>query len=489
MELEGFAESASVVELQRAMQEGKCTALDLTLFFLDRIARYNETLNAVLEVNPDALQIAEALDAQRQTRGVCGPLHGIPVLIKDNIDTGDKMHTSAGSLALADSRAMKDAFVVSQLRKAGCVILGKTNLTEWANFMANDMPNGYSSRGGQVHSPYRPGVVDVGGSSSGSGVAAAAALAPLTVGTETSGSILSPASANSVVGLKPTVGLISRRGIIPISHSQDTAGPMAKTVADVAALLGAMAGVDERDPVTHTAIGRALPDYTQCLAADGLRQARIGIVRAPYYEGLSETATALMNRALLDIQEAGAELIDDLSFAFAEDIRDYAVLLYEFKADLNYYLSERPGNHPRSLAEVIAFNERHHEQALRYGQAILVAAQEKSGTLTEAAYIDARRRDILCARRQGIDHLLTTHRLDALLFPANYGAAVAAKAGYPSICVPGGYLEDGTPFGVTFTGGAFSEPTLLRLAYAYEQCTKRREAPQLDQVLHSAPSA
>ncbi|MCY0875765.1 MAG: amidase family protein [Firmicutes bacterium] len=482
MELQGFAESASVVELQRAMQEGKCTALELTVYFLQRIARYNHEgpgLNAVLEVNPDALQIAEALDAQRQTRGTCGPLHGIPVLIKDNISTGDKMHTSAGSLALAQAHARQDAFVVRQLRKAGCVILGKTNLTEWANFMANDMPNGYSSRGGQVRSAYHPGVLDVGGSSSGSGVAVSASLAPLAVGTETSGSILSPASSNSVVGLKPTVGLISRTGIIPISHSQDTAGPMAKSVADVAALLGAMAGVDADDAITQTAVGRALPDYVACLDASGLRGARIGIVRKPYYEGLPDAAGAVMNQAMADLQAAGAELIDDLTFSFTEDIRDYAVLLYEFKPDLNDYLRSLEGGPVHSLADVIAFNEEHHEQALRFGQAILIAAEEKSGTLTEVDYLDARARDLACSRQNGIDQLLREHRLDALLFPANYGAAIAAKAGYPSICVPGGYLEDGSPFGVTFTGTAFSEPTLLRLAYAYEQTSLRRVAPDL----------
>jgi len=357
-------------------------------------------------------------------------------------------------------------------------------LTEWANFMADNMPNGYSSRGGQVRSAYRPGVFDVGGSSSGSGVTVSAALAPLAVGTETSGSILSPASANSVVGIKPTVGLISRSGIIPIAHSQDTAGPMAKCVEDAAVLLGILAGVDDADVVTHTAVGRTLEDYTACLSKDGLRDARIGIVREPYYKSLTNGAAAVMGRAIVDLQTAGAQIIDHLSFEAPEDGRDHAVLVYEFKPDLNAYLAGLEGGVTRSLEEVIAFNQQHHEQALRYGQAILIEAQAKSGTLTEAEYLDARARDLLYSRQQGIDRLLQAHQLDALLFPANYGAGIAAKAGYPSICVPGGYMEDGTPFGVTFTAGAFSEPTLLRIAFAYEQLTKHRVSPNLDEVAH-----
>lgn len=476
---------ASVTELQRAMSAGEYTAAQLTLYYLQRIGRYNHdgpAINAVIEVNPDALQIAEALDAERVSKGPRGPLHGIPVLVKDNIATADKMHTSAGSLALADSVAGADAHLVVRLRAAGCVLLGKTNLTEWANFMSDHMPNGYSSRGGQVLCPYSPGNFDVGGSSAGSGAGVAAGFAPLAVGTETSGSILSPASSNSVVGIKPTVGLISRSGVIPISHSQDTAGPMAKTVADAAVLLGALAGLDEGDPATRSANGRTLTDYTACLDSLGLRGARIGVVRDPYFTALDEEELPVMERALTDIRAAGAEIVEGLAFAALEDLRDYAVLVYEFKSDLNHYLRQLPAlGQARSLTEVIAFNERFPEQSLRYGQSVLIEADSKSGTLTEREYIEARALDLRHSQTEGIDSLLAAHRLDALVFPANYGASIAAKAGYPSVCVPGGYTSTGKPFGITFTGSAFSEAVLLRLAYAYEQATRHRVEPRLEE--------
>ncbi|MGZ4112943.1 MAG: amidase family protein, partial [Tumebacillaceae bacterium] len=335
---------ATIEDLQEKMASGEVTSAQLVLLYFDRIARFDKNgpkLNSVLELNPDALFIAEALDLERQVKGPRGPLHGIPVLVKDNIDTGDKMHTSAGSLALANSYAAEDSFVAKQLRAAGAVILGKANMTEWANFMTVNMPNGFSSRGGQVLNPYGPGQFDVGGSSSGSGSSVAANLATVAVGSETSGSILSPAGRNSLVGIKPTVGLVSRTGIIPIAHSQDTAGPMARTVADAAILLGALTGVDERDPATLSSEGRYLSDYTTCLDANGLQGARIGIARDYYFaEELDEEQLALIEAAIEVLKQAGAEVIDSIAIENAKEIDDnYDVLVYEFKPALNAYLS------------------------------------------------------------------------------------------------------------------------------------------------------
>jgi amidase len=474
-------EEATIAELQAAMELGQLTARRLVMLYLERIASYDKAgpmLNSVLEINPEALQIAEALDYERRDRGPRGPLHGIPILLKDNLDTGDKMHTSAGSLALADSYARTDSFVAAQLRKAGAIILAKANMTEWANFMTRNMPNGFSSRGGQVLNPYGPGRFDVGGSSSGSGAAIAANLAVASIGTETSGSILSPASANSVVGIKPTVGLVSRSGIIPIACSQDTAGPLARTVRDAALVLTAIAGVDEQDPATTANQGAR--DYAQFLDKDGLRGARIGLPRSPYYDRLGEARLAIMEQAIADLRAAGAEVIDPISFPAAGERFDINVMLYEFKPCLNAYLRQVAPHVPvRSLREVIEFNLAHAQQTLRYGQTILLSAEEKSGTLTEPEYLEARLRDLRLSQDQGIDHALREYQLDALLFPGNWGAGLAARAGYPSICVPGGYTAEGQPLGVTFTSTAYSEPTLLRLAYAYEQATLRRRPPTL----------
>lgn len=472
----------TIRSLQRELAAGRLTAEMLVASYLQRIAQFDKSgpaLNAVLEVNPDALQTAQALDAERRRQGPRGPLHGIPVLIKGNIDTGDKMHTTAGSCALANSYAPADAFLVTQLRAAGAVILGKTNLTEWANFMAENMPNGYSSLGGQVRNPYGPGTHDTGGSSAGTGAAIAADLAAVGIGTETSGSILSPASQNSLVGIKPTVGLISRSGIIPISHSQDTAGPMTRSVEDAAILLGAMTGVDPADPATGASLGRAHRDYTVFLDAVGLQGARIGVPRTPFYTELPAEKQKLMDDVVASLEHLGATVIDGAELEKLALGEDMNVLVYEFKSALNAYLGKLGQNVAiHSLADLVAYNEAHSSQMLRYGQAVLLQSEETSGSLTEAAYIDSRLRDLRTSGAEGIDALLQAHHLDALLFPNNWGAGVAAKAGYPSITVPAGYTPDGEPVGMTLTGTAFSEPNLIRLAYAYEQGTNHRKAPQ-----------
>ncbi|GAA4708603.1 amidase family protein [Brevibacillus fulvus] len=473
---------ATIEQLQQAMSAGKVTARTLVLTYLQRIAALDKQgpkLNAVLEINPDALHIAEALDLERKQKGIRSPLHGIPILLKDNIDTGDKMHTSAGTLALANSYASADSFVAQQLRKNGAIILGKTNLTEMANFMTVNMPNGYSSRGGQVLNPYGPGVFDVGGSSSGSASAIAANLAVAAIGTETSGSIISPASANSLVGIKPTVGLISRSGIIPIAVSQDTAGPMTRTVRDAAILLSAMTGIDENDPATWTSGDYVQTDYCQYLDPDGLRGARIGIPRSVYYERLNEEQRTIMNAAIEAMRQQGAIIVDPANLPTAAEPWDLHVLLHEFKPALNAYLGKLPDHTKiRSLRDLIQFNLHHPEQTLKYGQTILLDSEATSGTLTDPLYIASRVKDLLLAKEQGIDAAMKEHKLDALLFPNNFGAGIAAKAGYPSITVPAGYTPDGRPVGVTFTGQAYSEPTLLRLAYAFEQATHHRVPPQ-----------
>lgn len=477
---ESWLETASLRELQEAMQKGDLTSEQLTAHCLRRIAEHNRSgagINAVLEVNPDALHIANGMDTIRRVAGSRGRLHGIPVLLKDNIDTADKMHTSAGSLALSNHLAAEDSFVATQLRRAGAVILGKANMTEWANFMAEDMPNGYSSRGGQVRNPY--GDFDVGGSSSGSAAGVAAGFAPLAVGTETSGSILSPAHSCSVVGIKPTVGLLSRAGIIPIAHSQDTAGPIARTVVDAAAMLRAMAGVDERDPVTRTRRGREVEDYLTGLSPDALKGARLGIVRE-HFAGLDPARSVVYDKALDALNGLGAVLVEVSEYAPQVAKNDYRVLLYEFKPNLNAYLSRTGPYVPvHSLSEVIDFNRREAESRLRYGQAVLEAADALSGTLTESEYITARLENLRRCREQGIDLALQRDRLDALILPGNMGCGIAAKAGYPSVTVPAGYTSEGRPAGLTFTGTAYSEHILIKFAYAFEQGTRTRIIPQL----------
>ncbi|WP_407702071.1 amidase [Tumebacillus lacus] len=471
---------ATIDQLQAKMEAGTLTARDLVLMYLERIATYDKRgpkINSVLELNPDALQIAEALDHERRTKGTRGPMHGIPVLLKDNIDTGDKMHTSAGSLALADHTAKEDAVLARKLREAGAILLGKLNMTEWANYMTNRMPSGYSSRGGQTKNPYR-GDYLVGGSSSGSGAAVAANFATVTVGTETAGSILYPASANACVGIKPTVGLISRRGVIPIAHSQDTPGPMARTVADAAILLNALAGADELDPITRTSVGQAAADYTQFLDADALKGKRIGVVRE-FFKKIDAEHQELMEAAFEAMRDAGAEVFDvELPSANAD--WDHDVLKYEYKVDLNAYLANCGPQVPvHSLRELIAYNMAHPDSLLKYGQTLLLASEETSGTLTEPAYINSREKDLYLSRTAGIDPMMAEHRLDAWVFPASWGSHIPAKAGYPSINVPAGASVEKGPVGISFSGLAYSEGELIALAYAFEQRTQHRVPPKM----------
>ena len=472
---------ATIQELQAALDDGRLTSMRLTRHFLERIEAYDRRgphLNAVLEVNPEALEIAEALDRERASTGSRGPLHGIPVLLKDNIATADRLHTSAGSLALGECVAPRDAFLVTRLREAGAVILGKTNMTEWANFMTTGMPAGYSSRGGQVVNPYEA-ALSPGGSSSGSAVAVTADLCTVAVGTETSGSILSPANQNSVVGIKPTVGLVSRSGIVPIAASQDTAGPLARTVADAAALLGVLAGADPGDRATRASRARARPDYTASLDPRGLEGARVGVPRAVFFERLSAAEMPVVAAALRALRDAGATLVDPADIPTARAVTDFRsdVMLYEFKRGLNRYLTGLGAASPvKSLRDLIRFNEARPRETLRFGQVLLLAAQSTSG-LGAPTYRVSRAEDLRLSRTEGLDPLMERERLDALVFPGWTGAAIGAKAGYPSIIVPAGYTADGAPLGLTLLGRAWSEPSLIRLAYAFEHATRHRRPP------------
>ncbi|WP_462408748.1 amidase family protein [Neobacillus sp. Marseille-QA0830] len=477
---EEWLEEATIHEMQEKLESGELTSRELVLLYLHRISVFDKKLNSILEINPDALHIAEALDRERKLTGPRSQLHGIPILIKDNIDTHDKMHTSVGSLALKDSIALKDSFMAEQLRKAGAIILGKTNMTEWANFMAENMKNGYSSRGGQVLNPYGPGEFDVGGSSSGSGAAVAANFAAAAVGTETSGSILNPSCKNSIVGIKPTVGLISRRGIIPISHTQDTAGPMARTVEDAAILLSALCGIDERDPITQTNpfTGK---DFTEHLLKDGLKGKRIGIALSGFIENLPEDKQQVVQEAIKAFAASGADVIADIEIPCAKVDWDINVLTYEFKPDLNVYLSAlHPSVPVRTLADLIEFNQQNEKTMLKYGQEVLLASEATSGSLKEAEYINSLEFNFYHASKRGIDYALETNNLDLLIFPYEQGCIISAMLGYPSIAVPAGYTPDGEPVGMTFAGTAYSEPILMEAAYAFEQMTRYRKAPVLE---------
>jgi amidase len=463
------------------MQQGRLTSLRLTERFLERVEAYDRSgprLNAVLEVSPQAREIAEALDRERASGGNRGPLHGIPIFLKDNIATADRLHTSAGSLALKDCVAPRDAFLVTKLREAGAVILGKANMTEWANFLTTNMPAGYSSRGGQVKNPYGESL-SPGGSSSGSAVAVAADLCTVAVGTETSGSILSPANWNSVVGVKPTLGLISRSGIVPIAASQDTAGPFGRTVAEAAILLGAMTGVDPADRATRASRRHARRDYTEFLTAPGLERLRVGVPRAVFFERLAATETPVIADAVRALAGLGVTLVDPADIVTAREVTDFRsdVMLYEFMPYLTRYppgLGDAPPI--RSIRELIRFNEARPREMLRYGQVLLLAAQSTSGLRTET-YRRSRAEDLRLSRTDGIDEVMARERLDALVFPGWSGAAIGAKAGYPSVIVPAGYTAEGAPLGLTFLGRAWSEATLLRLAHAFEGATRLRRPP------------
>jgi amidase len=481
------------------MQSGRETARSLVEKYLARIEaidRQGPVLRSVIETNPDALMIADALDAERQARGPRGPLHGVAVLIKDNIATADRMMTTAGSLALAGVKPPRDAFIVERLREAGAVLLGKTNLSEWANFRSTHSSSGWSGRGGQTRNAY---VLDrsPSGSSSGSGVAIAANLAAVAVGTETDGSIVSPSSSNGLVGIKPTLGLVSRTGIVPVAHSQDTAGPMARTIADAATLLGALAGPDPDDPATRSSAARRARDYTRFLDAGGLKGARLGVVRNRLF-GNSAEADRLAEAAITDMKKAGAVVVDPANIPTlgAFDESEFNVLLYEFKADLNKYLTWLgPASPVHSLHDVIAFNIAHKDQELAYFGQEIMQQSEMKGPLTSPEYRVELAKNRRLSRTLGIDAVMAKYMLDALVAPTGGPAwlidlvngdggtaaapgpsTVTSVAGYPHITVPAGFFR-GLPVGISFFGRAWSEPTLLKLAYAYEQATKHRRPP------------
>ncbi len=490
-------EEVSLDDLRQAARDGRLPARALTdacLARIDALDRQGPALRAVIEVNPEARAMADALDAARDEGERAGPLHGMPILLKDNIDTADRMTTTAGSLALGGSIPAEDAFVARRLREAGAVLIGKANLSEWANFRSTRSSSGWSARGGQCRNPY---ALDRNpcGSSSGSAVAVAASLVPAAIGTETDGSIVCPGSANGVVGIKPTVGLVSRAGIIPIAHSQDTAGPLARTVRDAAIVLGVLAGPDPRDPATATSETHGLRDYTPYLDAGGLSGARIGVARG--FAGFHERVDLLLARAIDAMRARGAEIVDSVALAQTRGAlarAETAVLLHEFKADLNAYLAALgPGAPVGSLAELIEFNRRHADEEMPYFQQERLEAAEARGPLSERAYLDARGAARRLSRDDGIDRVMDAHRLDAIVAPTggpawvtdlvngdHFGgssSAYAAAAGYPNITVPAGQVF-GLPVGVSFFGRAWSEPTLIRIAYAFEQATRHRRPPR-----------
>lgn len=487
-----------VAELQRRMSAGTTTSralVDQYLARIDAVDRVGPALRSIIELNPDARTIADGLDAERKAGRVRGPLHGIPVLIKDNIATGDRMRTSAGSLALAMLSAPRDAFIVERLRDAGAVLLGKTNLSEWANFRSTRSTSGWSARGGQTRNPY---ALDrnPSGSSSGTAVAIAASLAAVGVGTETDGSIVSPSNVNGLVGMKPTLGLVSRTGIVPIAHSQDTAGPMGRSVADVAALLNVLAAVDRADSSTTTS-SRSQVDYTRSLDPNGLRGARIGVVRNRLF-GAHAASDALANAAIEMMRQQGAVIVDPANIPTLGQFDDseFQVLLYEFKADApRFFEWWGPGAPLRSLDDLIAFNKAHAAEELVYFGQELVEQSNAKGPLTDVAYTQALEKNRRLAATEGIDAVMTQHRLDALVAPTGGPAwlidlvngdsgtatvpgpsTVTSVAGYPHITVPMGF-DHGLPVGVSFFGRAWSEATLIRLAYAYENATRHRRPP------------
>lgn len=494
-------EEITIPELQEGMKSGKFTARSLVEKYLERIEdvdtprkdKPGPAVNAVIELNPDAYSIAEALDQERKAKGPRGPLHGIPVLIKDNIDTADGMMTTAGSLALVGSKPPKDSFVAQRLRAAGAVILGKTNLSEWANSRSSHSTSGWSGRGGLTKNPY---ALDRNpcGSSSGTGAGISANLAAVGIGTETDGSIVCPSSSNGLVGIKPTVGLVSRSGIIPIAHSQDGAGPMCRTVRDAAILLGALTGVDPEDAATAASAGKSQTDYAQFCDPNGLKGARIGVARK--YFGFNEALDALTAQALDVLKAQGATLVDpaDIETMGKFDESEAAVLMYELKADLNSYLARLgPGAPVRTLQDIIDFNDRNRSKEMPYfGQDLFLKAQAK-GPLTEQAYLDAVAKNHQLARTEGIDATMDKNRLDAIVAPtggpawltdlingdhfAGGSSSAAAVAGYPNINVTAGFIS-GLPVGISFFGRAWSEPTLIKLAYSFEQATKARQAPR-----------
>jgi amidase len=496
----------SIADLQASIATGKYTVHSLVQKYLDRIEALDKqgpAVNAIIELNPDALGIADSQDKQRRAGKPGGPLQGVPVLIKDNLDTHDKMMTTAGSLALVGARPPKDSMVVQKLRAAGAVILGKTNLSEWANIRSSHSTSGWSGRGGLTKNPY---ALDRNacGSSSGSGVAVSANFCAAAIGTETDGSIVCPSHANGIVGIKPTVGLVSRAGIVPISHSQDTAGPMARTVADAALLLTVIAGADPDDSATAVIENKPAIDYRKFLDPKGLKDARIGVARK--YFGFSEPVDALMQTALGAMKSQGATLVDpaDIETFGKFDDTELLVFMYELKADLNAYLA-RLGETSRvhTLRDIIEFNEKNKDKEMPwFGQDLFIKAESK-GPLTEKEYVDALAKDHQLARTQGIDALMDKNNLDAIVAPTAGPSCItdllngdhftggssnaAAVAGYPNINVPAGFLG-GMPVGISFFGRAWSEPTLIKLAYAFEQTVKARKPPEFLPTLELNPS-
>jgi amidase len=485
----------TIDSLQKSFASGQYSSRSVTEKYLARIQEIDKAgpmLNSVIEVNPDALKIADGLDQERKANKLRGPLHGIPVMIKDNIDTGDRMNTTAGSLALLGSQAPRDAFVAAQLRKAGAVIIGKTNLSEWANIRSSHSTSGWSGRGGLTRNPY---ALDRNpcGSSSGTGAGVSANLCVVGVGTETDGSVVCPSSANGLVGLKPTVGLVSRSGIIPISHKQDTSGPMARTVLDAAILLGAMAGMDAEDSATAASQGKGAADYTKFLDPAGLKGARLGIARK--YFGFSDAVDQLMETVIGEMKRAGAEIIDpaDIPTFGKFDESELTGFLYELKADLAAYLARRGNTSVKTLKDVIAFNESNKQQEMPYfGQDLFIKSEQKGG-LDAKEYVDAIALNQKLSRAEGIDAVMDKFKLDALVAPtggpawltdlingdhsAGGSSSAAAVAGYPNINVTAGHLW-GLPVGISFFGRAWSEPTLLKIAYSFEQLTKARQKPR-----------
>ncbi len=490
----------TIDDLQKAFNSGQYSSRSVAEKYLARIHEIDEAgprVNAIIEINPEALQIADALDQERKAKGPRSPLHGVPILLKDDIDTGDRMQTTAGSLALVGSPAPSDAFVAAQLRKAGAVIIGKTNLSEWANIRSSHSTSGWSGRGGLTRNPY---ALDRNpcGSSSGTGAAVSANLCAAGVGTETDGSVVCPSSTNGLTGLKPTVGLVSRSGIIPISHSQDTAGPMARTVRDVAILLSTMAGVDPQDPATADSQRSQFSGYTKFLDPAGLKGARLGVVRK--YFGFNDAVDRLMDTLLDEMKHAGAEIVDpaDIATIGKFDDSEMTVFLYELKAGLAAYLARRPGSAVKNLKDVIEFNERNRDREMPYfGQDIFLKSEQK-GPLTSKEYLDALALNHQLSRSEGIDFVMDKFKLDALVAPtggpawvtdlingdhaAGGSSSAAAVAGYPNINVTAGNLW-GLPVGISFFGRAWSEPTLLKIAYSFEQLTKARQKPRYLQAI------
>ena len=486
----------TIAELQDGMTSGKFTARALVERYsqrIDEIDKRGPAVNAIIEMNPDALSIAAALDQERKAKGPRGPLHGVPVLIKDNIATADRMMTTAGSLALVGSKPPKDSFVAQRLRAAGAVILGKTNLSEWANIRSSHSVSGWSGRGGLTRNPY---ALDRNpcGSSSGTGAGISANMAAVGIGTETDGSIVCPSSSNGLAGIKPTVGLVSRAGIIPISHTQDGAGPMCRTLRDAAILLSALAGVDPDDNATAASAGKSQNNYAQFCDPNGLQGARIGVARK--YFGFSDSVDALMGHAIDVMKTHGATMVDpaEIPTLGKFDDSELTIFLYELKADLNAYLTWLGPSAPvKTLQDIIEFNERNHEKELPYfGQDLFLKSQAK-GPLTEKEYLDALAKNHQLARTDGIDAVMDQHKLDAIIGPTGGPAWItdlitgdhfgggssnaAAVAGYPNINVTAGFIS-GLPVGISFFGRAWSEPTLIKIAYAFEQATKARHSPQ-----------